>query len=232
MIGWDHEKKRALVAHANCDSWSCPECAERMKERWILRARTGVNAMRREHQFIDFVTITSHEKLKTFEQTEYVWREAWATLYAALKRRNEALEFMIVPEKHRDGRMHVHALWNAGAPKRLLKNMTRSRGLGYMVDVSEVVDGHNAVSYVTKYIGKSLGRNVPAHFRRVRVSQGWWDIPAPKTEEMLLKWEYIRTETVLINIFEECQMKHIDLIDMKTKESYEENDDWCGYTDS
>ena len=113
LIGWDYAAKRGLVTRANCDSWDCDECARRMGEKWVLRAQIGVRQFIADGRVVDFITITSHEKLKTFEATQAVWRKSWPVLYAAIKRRNHDLEYFIVPERHKDGRMHVHIIWNA-----------------------------------------------------------------------------------------------------------------------
>jgi hypothetical protein len=224
LIGWDESAKRALVTRANCDSWSCVECAARMSARWVLRAQMGVHSMIYYGQEVDFVTITSHEKLKTFQQTEHVWREAWSRLYAALKRKSPQLQYMIVPEKHKDGRMHVHALWNAGVSKKWLKDGARKRGLGYQADVKHVLSEIMAVRYVTKYIGKSLGDDVPKHFRRVRVSSGWTDIPEPDTALGNLRWEYIGTNGALWSVYQEVKQKDFDLIDLATGEFFDDVD--------
>ena len=164
LVGWDDKAARAFVARADCDSWNCEECAARMASRWRLRAEMGTRALLGAGYRVDFVTITSHERLKDFAATEAVWRNAWSKLYAALKRNQPSLEYMIVPEKHKDGRMHVHAVWNAGVSQKWLKDNARKRGLGYQAKVIKIQDAAPAVRYITKYIGKDLGENVPAHF--------------------------------------------------------------------
>jgi len=224
LIGWQDGSKRALVAWANCDSWSCTDCAKRMVEYWSLRAGIGVHQILRRGEPLDFVTLTSHEVLKNFAQTENVWRKAWSPLYNAIKRKNIALEYMIIPEKHKDGRMHVHALWNAGVSKKWLKDNARARGFGYQAKRKPVVDATSAVRYVGKYVGKSLGEQVPKKFRRVRVSQGWPEIPMPVTPLVGLRWEYISGNGTLAVVMAECQAKHIDLIDLRTGEMYDAED--------
>lgn len=213
-----------MVARANCDSWNCAECAIRMKERWSLRAEIGVKEMLKSGDRVDFVTITSHEKLADFGATEIVWRSAWGMLYNALKRRNPKLQYMIVPERHKTGRMHVHALWNANVTKRWLKDNARKRGLGYQCEVKPIDTSGKAQHYVIKYLGKELGENVPAHFRRVRVSQGWAEIPDPDNALVNLRWEYIGTNGALQTVYEECQAKRITLIDVSTGEMFDDID--------
>jgi len=224
LIGWDEASKRALVTRADCDSWLCPECAERMRQRWVLRAQIGVRQFISASQRVDFVTITGHEALKSFAATERVWREAWPVLYAALKRQNRALQFIVIPEKHHDGRMHVHSLWTAGVSQRWLKDNARARGLGYKASVTRVGNALTAGAYVTKYIGKSLGDDVPKRFRRVRVSRGWPEIPAPLTDTQLLRWEYVASNGALERIYAECRAKNINLIDLHTGQVFDDID--------
>lgn len=204
-----------------------------MADRWKLRAQIGVRAMLNAGERVDFVTITSHEKLKSFEATEAVWRSAWPVLYNAVKRQKHDLKYFIVPEKHKDGRMHVHIIWNADVTKRWLKDNARKRGLGYQADVSHVKDWGNAIRYVTKYLSKGLGEEMPKRFRRVRVSQNWPDVPPPDTPAKVLRWEYITTERALYVIMSECQEKRIALIEQKTGENFEDVDImWCGKIDT
>jgi len=221
LIGWDRNSNRALVTRANCDSWNCPECARRMGEKWVLRAQIGVRQFIADGRVVDFVTITSHEKLTSFEATQAVWRKSWPVLYAAIKRQNRDLEYFIVPERHKDGRMHIHALWTAGVRERWLKDNARKRGLGYQAKIKHVETAGHAVRYVTKYVGKGLGVDVPQRTRRVIVSQGWPDIPAPNTPLNGLEWEYINGNGALAVVMHECQEKNINMIDLATGEYWD-----------
>lgn len=224
LIGWDDNTHRALVTRANCDSWNCVECSRRMAETWRQRALLGVRFFAERGEKLDFVTITSHEKLKNFAQTETIWRDAWSKLYAALKRCNPDLAYFIVPEKHKDGRMHIHALWTAGVTQRWLKDNARKRGLGYKAETSRITNPASAARYVSKYVGKGLGKDVPKRFRRVRVSQNWPDIPEPLSETSALRWEYVDTNGALAVVYAECKAKRFNLIDLKTGEYFDDID--------
>jgi len=195
-----------------------------MAERWALRAEMGARAILASGDKLDFVTITGHEKLRSFASTEKVWRLAWAKLYAALKRKKPDLQYMIVPEKHKDGRMHVHALWNAGVSQKWLKDNARKRGLGYQCKVIHVPHSGRAQKYVVKYVGKDIGSDAPAHFRRVRVSADWADLPNPNSGSSGLTWEYVGTNGALAVVYEECQAKGIKLIDFETGALFDDVD--------
>jgi len=189
-----------------------------------MRAFMGARKLIAQGDKLDFVTITGHEKLKTFSATEAVWRKAWNPLYCALKRKKPSLEYIIVPEKHKDGRMHVHCLWNANVTQKWLKDNARTRGLGHQCKIIHISDSGAAQHYVTKYVGKDLGADCPAHFRRVRVSHDWVDIPKPATNTMGLRWEYVGTNGALQTVYDECQSKHITLIDQKTGQIFDDID--------
>lgn len=224
LVGFDIAAKRALVTRADCDSWNCPECAARMREKWILRAEIGARALLGDGLRLDFVTITSHERLKTFAATEIVWRDAWDRLYKAIRRKAEIFEYMVIPEKHQDGRMHVHALWTAGVSQKWLKDNARKRGLGFMADIRRVQTVQNATRYVTKYIGKDLGDEVPPHFRRVRVSRNWAEIPVPVTDVSDLEWCYVGSNGALSLMYERCKREAYDLIDLSTGAFFDDVD--------
>jgi len=224
LIGWHKTEKRALVARANCDSWTCEECALRMGNNWGLRAALGARALVDHGDTVDFVTLTSHEKLPNFEATEAVWRSAWGALYNALKRHNNALAYLMIPERHKSGRMHVHGIWNAAVTQRWLKDNARRRGLGYQCKVVHITTERYASKYIAKYLGKSIGADYPSRFRRVRCSNNWVVLPKPTTQSDDLRWEYVGTNGALQSVYDECQAKHITLIDQKTGEKFDDVD--------
>ncbi len=195
-----------------------------MAEKWVLRAQIGVRQFVNDGYVVDFITITSHEKLTSFEATQAVWRRAWPVLYSAIKRRNRNLQYFIVPEKHKDGRMHIHALWTANVSQKWLKDNGRKRGLGYQAKVKKIESAGSAAKYVTKYVGKSLGAEVPKRTRRVIVSQGWPDVPAPETPMNGLRWEYVNGNGALSMVYHECEMKGFSLIDLQTGEFFDDVD--------
>lgn len=216
LAGWDFAAKRVLMTRSDCNTWECPECNKKMRERWVLRAKMGVHRYIADGYRVDFVTITSHESLKTFSQCDYVFRQAWGKLYDALKRQARMLEYFLVPEKHKDGRMHVHALWTAEVSQKWVKDNARKRGLGHQCKVVKVEDAFKAANYVSKYVGKDIGEDVPRGFRRVRTSQNWIDIPEPNTEQSTLKWDYIKNQAELDGLMRHCYNADYDLIDAKT----------------
>jgi len=217
LIAADSAKKRFLITRANCDTWSCKECQKRMSERWSMRASGGTRDMIRNGESVDFVTVTSHEKLKTFSQCSYVWSSAWSKLHKRLDREHKSearAQYLIVPERHKDGRMHIHALWNFGVGQSWLKTNARQCGLGYQCDVKKLTNGLQASKYVSKYLSKSLGDDVPKRFRRVRTSLRWYDIEAPNSALSSLSWTYVTTNRQMNDIYRVATLMSYDMYDV------------------
>jgi len=180
--------KEVVWMRPDCGSWSCPECAIRNKGRWVLRVANGVDVYKAGGHEFYFMTLTSHEKLRTFETTLAVWSKAWPKLYARMKRVKSDLHYASVPERHKDGRWHMHLLINEGFGVKLnrkgkwdsrwLHDNPRQCGLGFMNDVQPIRDTNLAAWYVTKYISKALAEDKwPKYLRRVRVSNNWPELP-------------------------------------------------------
>lgn len=99
------------------------------------------------------------------------------------------VHYVLLPELHADGRMHIHMLTDAGLSLRWWKDNPRECGAGYANDVQPLKDARLAGFYVTKYVTKSLDvLGWPPHFHRVRVSQGWPEQPEKAVDD---GWEYV-----------------------------------------
>jgi len=221
LIAYLYDDHKALVTDADCDSWKCPECAARLAARWSLRAEIGAKRFLEAGITVDFVTLTSHERNRTFEAGNEVWKDAWHKLHHRLNKQASTCEYILIPERHQKGGLHVHALWTFGVSRRWLKDNARACGLGYQADVKRVAEARFAVRYVTKYVGKSLGDNVPAHFRRVRVSAHWAEIPHPENECSTYDWHYIGGNGAQEAAIEHCERERLQMIDIRTGETFD-----------
>lgn len=127
---------------------------------------------------LNFLTLTSHERLNASGSLK-VWPKAWAKLRERVRYETGGFQFLLVPEQHKNHRLHVHAIETAGLGRRWWKDNARECGLGFMADETEVQTAGGAASYTTKYLTKALlYQHWPKGFRRVRTSQGW-----PKLEK-------------------------------------------------
>lgn len=176
-----------------CKSWGCPYCAEINAGLWRARAMFGHGELVKQGKEIYFLTLTSHEKLNP-HSTLLVWPSAWKKLHARAKYAEGKQEYLMVPEKHKDGRLHMHALCTWSLPERWWKDNARECGLGYMADHEKVRHPTGAGNYVTKYLSKSLTEiNWPTRFRRIRASRGWPKLPEINDAE---NWRFTPLEKV------------------------------------
>ena len=109
LRGINHARKIAVFFRPRCGMWSCPECAAINQEMWTWRASLGGRQVAREYGHIDFLTLTSHEKLGATASVD-VWPDAWDKLRLRLRRASDGYEYFAVPERHKSGRLHVHAI--------------------------------------------------------------------------------------------------------------------------
>jgi len=63
---------------------------------------------------VNFVTVTSHEKL-TAKQSLYVLPLAWKKLSMRWRRLVGGKPYVVIPERHKDGRVHIHGIFMADA---------------------------------------------------------------------------------------------------------------------
>lgn len=224
LIAYVNEERKALLTDADCESWKCEECAKLLQERWQRRAKVGAHKLLEQGAKLQFVTLTSHEKVRDFTAGCAVWSFAWNKLQARLRRKSQISEYFMIPERHKSGALHMHALWTFNVSKRWLKDNARQCGLGYMVDVQPVESASGAVRYVTKYLAKSLGDDMPQRFRRVRVSVGWAKLPDVKSEQSDYVWEYIGGNGALNQHYRRCADEGITMIDIRTGEIWDDVD--------
>lgn len=173
------ETNTIYIYRPTCGTWGCAGCRKRLRRYWTLRISKHVNNRVTGGFHWQFVTLTSHEKLKTMEATVAVWPNAWNKIHARLKRNvGGKVQYVLVPEFHQDGRMHAHLLTETYIKQKWWKDNARESGLGYQAKVKEIEDdGSNAVWYVSKYLGKGMDDGVwPKGFRHVRTSQGWPEV--------------------------------------------------------
>jgi hypothetical protein len=180
-------ERRAVFFKPRCKLWRCPVCSEINRSRWIARAYHGAEVLIAEGSSVDFLTLTSHEKLDA-DKTVIVFKHAWDMLNKRARRVSPAYQYLLVPERHEDGRLHAHLLETSHLKERWWKDNARECGLGYEVKKKILEGPPHAAFYVGKYLGKQLGeKEWPEGFRHVRVSRHWPTLPELET---LIGWEW------------------------------------------
>lgn len=194
LKGFSYDKDCWLLYQPTCKTWGCKPCSEVLRSQWALKIKNGVGAYRdRGLEGWRFVTMTSHAKNKTMDQCLYVWPKAWAKLSARMRRKFPGVRYCLIPELHKDFRVHAHVIVSGTMGHSWLKNNSATTGFGWKCDVKVLKD--RAAYYVVKYLTKSLDYpEWPKNFRRIRTSQQWpalVDLPEFEAEE--ISWKYYCT---------------------------------------
>lgn len=183
LRGVNMENRKVLFFRPRCKMWSCPVCSEINKSLWAVKAYHAAEQLTGNQTHIDFLTLTSHEKL-TAEASLKVWPKAWSRLGQRARRKSKYFQYLMIPEQHKDGRLHIHAIETAGLGSRWWKDNARECGLGYIAEEKPVRTPQGAALYVVKYLTKSLMADVwPDNYRRVRTSQKWPKLPQGELPE-------------------------------------------------
>jgi len=184
ILAVNRYSQTALIYGAACGLWSCPECAQRNQRRWVFRAVNGANGALQQGRKVSFITITPHERLSP-AATRIVLPRAWHNLRNRLDRTPGDVEYLLVPEPHKSGKLHLHGLFiDAPDRRKWWKDNARACGFGYQADLKEVERVGGVAAYIGKYISKSLvNANLPKRFHRVRASNGFPTLPQTERDD-------------------------------------------------
>lgn len=199
LKAFDAAKKEVLLYQPRCKQWACLPCANTNKLLWQAKIGHGVEwYLNHEIAGWCFLTVTAHENCETFAQCMYPWSNQWSKLSARMRRKFKGFRYVILPELHRDNRVHWHLIASHNIGTRWLKDNARQCGLGYIAESSEINDAALAIWYVSKYISKSLyGETWLPNLRRIRTSQKWPVLPPDENFVPLeLDWFYLSTYPV------------------------------------
>jgi len=187
ILGVRDDLKRAVLFQPRCKQWSCPYCSGVNQARWAARAYMGTATFQDRGIAVCFLTLTSHESLNPI-QTRWVFPRAWKKLSQRARRAAEGFEYLMVPEQHEDGRLHIHAVETSDLGEGWWKDNARQSGLGYMDEETHIRKPQGAAAYVAKYLSKSLEvLDWPGNFHRVRTSRRWPPLQALETPP---GWEF------------------------------------------
>jgi len=187
MLGLNDDKLLAVMFRPRCRSWSCPFCAVINRGLWAVRAYHGAISLLDQGDQVSFLTLTSHESLDMTRSRE-VFPHAWKNLSMRARRITGGFEYLLIPEQHQDGRLHIHAIETANLGNTWWKKKARACGLGYIAKEEKMRTPQGAAAYLVKYVTKQLeDLHWPEHFRRIRTSQDWPTLP---TLEQLPGWRW------------------------------------------
>lgn len=177
MKAINEELGKVVFFQPRCKLWSCPACSEVNKRLWTVKVYHGAMTLLDLGETLYMITLTSHERLSR-EGSVNVWPKAWKKLHSRAKYRQRTAQYVLIPERHKSGKLHVHLISTWSMKQKWWKDNARECGLGYQNRVREVKEPAIAAWYVSKYVGKSIAdEEWPRGFRRVRVSQQWPKLP-------------------------------------------------------
>jgi len=181
-VGIKESTGQGFFFRPDCKCWNCEACAARLRARWTLRTFKGVEAYQAQGEHFTFVTLTSSWKLKGLAQTLWVWPKAWSMLRRRVQRAAPGWHFVMIPEQHKDGRLHVHLLASANLGTDWWSDNAVMCGLGWKAEEAEfkclTATAEHAAAYAAKYLGKQWGvKEWPRYFHHIRTSQRFPALP-------------------------------------------------------
>ena len=235
VYGIDHEARVFYWGRPDCKLWSCPDCAEVNKRRWMAIVAEGIKEYQEKGETEwRFITLTARGDRRGWETSLHDFRQRWPKLHARMNRRWGKHPYVLLPERHRDGTYHMHGIFAGCITTRWLKDASASCGFGYKADAQPLSSHIQAVAYVLKYVTKSLqnGTLWPKSLHRVRTSHKWpkqalereIDLPVPlqpmrPAPFLGLLESAIASGFQVVNFLEPVEAGQLDLsVDMSTGE--------------
>jgi len=136
--------------------------------RSLRRAKQGAYDIVHNNKWDYFVTITFNSQVVDRHNYEAVAKKLSQTLNNIKKRKAPNLQYIVVPECHKDGAIHFHGLINGvegleiydsgkkDQDRRKIYKSDEFEKLGF-TDLSEIRDSSKAGTYILKYMTKSMG---------------------------------------------------------------------------
>jgi hypothetical protein len=175
-----------VLVNVPCGQWSCASCGAKKARRYAGVARGGCELA------------TERLRLVTVTMPREDPRESWRLLGLRFGRFSERVSYMLgslpvdpdtgkqkrrrltyfgTVELQRRGNPHLHLLTRDSGylAKAALAAACTGSGFGF-VDIRQIAAGAG-VQYVTKYLHKSAGQEMPKGVRRIRRSRDWFTEP-------------------------------------------------------
>lgn len=203
------------IVRLRCKEWDCEYCAPLNAEQWrghIAKAIARFDQNPDNGMWL-FVTITAHRRAHATHRTIENILTGWPRLRKRLAREYGEFSFIRVMERHKSGAYHMHLLMRVrgvhvagedfrpqrdgkvryrGRHYKTIKSHAVACGMGYMVDVSPLVNEHLAPApalvvarYITKYMTKHSAKDFPPRVRRIVTSR---DIGSPAARASEKSW--------------------------------------------
>ncbi len=174
LVKKQKDNPTAHLTLLTCNQWACKECGDRNRSQWTHRIMKGVSHYQRKGHEFSFVTLTLRGDTRQRSRSVEAWRKLFPRIIERHRRKVGTVPYAVIPELHKNGVVHMHALVASQLPKRWWKDTSFTCGAGHQADVKNIDDHKSTVGYVTKYLGKGMGlKRWPKGYRRIRVTHGW-----------------------------------------------------------
>lgn len=181
----------AVLVNVPCQQWVCEVCGERKAQYYAGVARAGC-ALANER--VRLLTISAPRETPA-ESWDSLGRR-WDLFRKRLGRRLGVVSFPYfgTVELQRRGNPHLHVLLRdtGYVPKAVIHALGYGAGFGFS-DIRQIAPGAGVI-YVTKYLHKSAGQQLPKGARRIRRSQGWYVAPPRPTCSWGPDWSWQSVE--------------------------------------
>ena len=195
-----YSKQRARASASDVADMS-----ESNKARSVRRTCQSIYELTRMNDWNYFATFTFAD---TWRYDYEICKKKLSQWFNNLKKRYCDIEYLAVPERHKDGAYHFHALIQGDLSKYLVDGYRKGRYIlplyKFGKNEFEIVrDRYKVANYITKYITKELLVSVN-HKRRYIYSKG---LLKPKIYEYQISDDYTLCDFILGN-FPEYSMTH------------------------
>lgn len=181
----------AALVNAPCGRWSCRVCGERKAQRYAGIARRGCELAGERLRLVTITAPGGESPADSWSQLGARWGRLAERLARGMGRR---LTYFGTVELQKRGNPHLHLLTRDSGyiPKRVLADHCFAVGFGFS-DVRQIATG-SGVQYVTKYLHKSAGQEMPRGARRIRRSRDWLREPPAIVSRWGPGWEWQSVE--------------------------------------
>ena len=164
----------AVMLNGACGRWSCAVCGEKKARRYSGIARRGCDLATERIRLITITAPGGESPAQSWHLLGERWGKLTDRLRYSLGRR---LSYFGTVELQKRGNPHLHLLTRDSGyiAKRVLANHCFAAGFGFS-DIRQIATT-SGVQYVTKYLHKSAGQQMPKGARRIRRSRDWLQEP-------------------------------------------------------
>ena len=172
----------AILVRIPCQQWTCEVCGQRKANYFAGIARAGC-ALSVERLRLLTISCPRESPAESWAQLGARWHRMSESLARRLGKQGQQskrsrLTYFGTVELQKRGNPHLHLILRDSGyiPKAEVHQLGYAAGFGFS-DIRQILPGAGVV-YVTKYLHKSAGQQLPKGARRVRRSRDWFTPPA------------------------------------------------------